>query len=457
MQSYHAKEPQHRNDAEFSNSMKLNSAKQAAYKFALAKHLSVCHPPENTSLANELCRLVASYDDCKDIPSTTLTKQLSEYTKHKSDVFDKDAKAYIFSCVERYQRGIPIHIGRLLKCQSRIERFKADHDELLELGLICIDQNQEITIEDPTPHLLPSEWSKWPKSKNGSLSVEREQLQHAPVALAQKLYRALSFYRYRSLLRFNVNHRGMHFDYPNPFAASSGREAPKGGSFIYLPKDARHYLLKPPKGKKIITLDWCSQEPASLAALAGDKELWNAYLKGDLYTELQRRSKLFSDLDRKQFKVLCISHLYGCTPHGIAKKFRVTPTVATVWDNELKHIFFKVNQYLDHKVNEARSLGYAEVIGFKRTITANTKHTSIRNFFVQAICARMLRLLCIKLNQLHIPLLFAIHDAIGIEADIDDMNTEIMAKQAMADVSESVLGPGFQLLSEREDEVSTPH
>ena len=253
-----------------------------------------------------------------------------------------------------------------------------------------------------------------------------------------------------------MDHRGIHYDYPNPFAASSGREAPKGSSFMYMSKDIRHYLLKPKQGKKVITLDWCSQEPASLAALAGDIELWNAYQNGDLYTELRNRSKLFSNLSRQQFKVLCISHLYGCTSHGIVKKFYVPLTVATAWWAELRQIFLKVNIYLDTKVAEARKQGYAEVYGFHRTVDAATKSSSIRNFYVQAVCARMLRLLCLKLDQLQIPLLFAIHDSIGFEAGIEDMNTQPLAASAMADISESVLGSGYRLLSECEHEVSTP-
>ncbi|MCG6418618.1 DNA polymerase, partial [Vibrio fluvialis] len=153
---------------------------------------------------------------------------------------------------------------------------------------------------------------------------------------------------------------------PNPFGSSTGREAPKGASFNYLSKTIRNHLLHPKKGDQIFVLDYSSQEPASLAALTGDHELWAAYLKGDLYLELQSRSAAFAELDRASFKRLCIAHLYGITPSGIRKKYRVSPTVAAIWDRELRVIFPRENAYLDQKVQEARKQGYAEVFGFRR-------------------------------------------------------------------------------------------
>ena len=188
MLSPQIKEPQHQTDAKGSNSMEWSPVKQAAYTFALAKHVSVCHPPSNTLLASELCQLVSQYDNCQELPSLALANQLDCYIQHASTVFSKDDKDYIISCIERYRRGIPIHIGRLIRCQLRIEQFKACHDELLSLGVIYID-HQQIQIEDITSFLSPAEWIRWPKNTDGSLCLETEKLKGVSIPLARCIFR----------------------------------------------------------------------------------------------------------------------------------------------------------------------------------------------------------------------------------------------------------------------------
>ncbi|EGR2271353.1 hypothetical protein D1216_06665 [Vibrio parahaemolyticus] len=424
---------------------------------AKAKHILACCPLRNKAKAKRLDEYLSQYKTYEP-PPDFLIRKLDELIKD-SDVLNGDEdNAYIRSCVRRYQRGIPIHLGRLMKYQRSLETGEANLQHLIGMGLISIDDENRIqVIGEPALFLSGPELALWPRNPDGTLVIERRKLKEINVGLAQRMYMAMMYVRYRNVLRFNVDFRGKHHEWPNPFGSSTGREAPKGASFNYLSKPIRNHLLYPKKGKQIFVLDYCSQEPASLAALAGDHTLWSAYQNGDLYLELQSRSQAFTELDRVHFKRLCIAHLYGITSRGIAKKFGVSPTVAAIWDRELRVIFKKVDAYLDEKVKEAMKQGFAEVYGFRRTVAADTRVTTIRNFYVQAVCSYMLRKLCIKLEQLNIPLIFAIHDCIGVQTHATDLETYALAEKAMADVSEEVLGEGYRLRCDCEYHVINNH
>ncbi|QUM75073.1 hypothetical protein HWV00_01795 [Moritella sp. 24] len=430
------------------NTIEVKSKLQTACIFAKAKHAQKCAPSMGVIKDKRLSELINEYDG-NGLPSIELAEKLDPYTNKEDVLGTSDDIGYIESCVKRYLRGIPIHLGRLIKCQEKLKFYEKVHEKLIDQKVISVD-GCDIAVSNLHQFLAPSDWIRWPKCQNGELVTDVDELKNIPIPLARKLYQALTFAWSKNLLKFNVNHKGRHYEYCNPFAASSGREATKGCSFVYLPCDLRHYLLYPKKGNQIFILDFCSQEPACLAAMCGDSELWEAYQRGDLYEALKARDSLFTDLSRKTFKVLCISHLYGITPSGISKTFGVTKDTAVLWDRTLRKIMHKVNAYLDSKVKQAFKQGYADVFGFRRTVAADTRTSSIRNFFVQAVCAYMLRKICLKLEQLNIPLIFSIHDCFAIEVSANDKETKPLVAQVMADVSESILGQGYRLRSDCE-------
>ncbi|HCG9218794.1 TPA: hypothetical protein NJ614_002729 [Vibrio parahaemolyticus] len=424
---------------------------------AKAKHISACKPIKNRVKAERLEDWLNQYKSFEP-PSDFLTTKLEELVGDSDVLGDSDDRAYIESCVLRYQRGIPIHIGRLMKYQRSLENGEANLQHLIGMGLLSIDDENRIQLMgDPAFFLSGPELTLWPRNPDGTLVVERRKLKTINVELAQRMYMAMMYVRYRNVLRFNVDFRGKHHEWPNPFGSSTGREAPKGASFNYLSKTIRNHLLHPKKGDQIFVLDYSSQEPASLAAMSGDQELWEAYQKGDLYLELQSRSKHFSELDRSKFKRLCNAHLYGITPRGICREYGISPLKAAIWDRELRTMLPQANAYLDQKVREARKQGYAEVFGFRRAVDTDTKTSTLRNFYVQAVCSYMLRKLCIKLEQLKIPLIFAIHDCIGVQTHATDSETYALAEKAMADVSEEVLGEGYRLRCDCEYHVVNNH
>lgn len=435
-------------NVEVSDNNVFNSDKQAIHIFAEASHENKCYQARASPESLELKAVLNEFTGV-GLPADELASRLLPYLNGYTRL-TQDNYLYIQSCEERYKRGIPIHLGKLLKCQTRIEEYFASYSELSDLGIIDFDDYGWVNSVNVSSHLTPKEEKQWPKEVDGSFTFDKAQLKELNIPLAQQLYQALTYEVTKPLLNFRVNLSGYHQFYPNPFAASSGREAPKGNSFIYLPKDVRNYLLSPKPGTKIFVLDFAAQEVAVLAALSGDDDLWSAYQNGDLYLELIKRSQLFSQLSRQQFKILCISHMYGMTTGGIKKKFSVSHSIAKKWYHELRYIFQQINEYLDLKVTKALAQGYAEVNGYRRSVAATSGNASIRNFFVQALCAQILQKISVQLDQLNIKSIFAIHDSISIVTDLNDDKSYDHTIKVMEDVSESFLGSGYRLRVECE-------
>ncbi len=442
---------EHRRKApDTSNISLVEMHKQAAFLFAQACHVNKCHHERDGPEHKSLSVLLGGYKG-DGLPSLDLSNKLTVVIPEVCS-FDKNDFLYIESCLKRFYRGVPIDLDRLEKCRKQVFTYEQSYKKLLRIGVIKIIEGHKLSVNFEHPSLATQTHDLWPRNRNGRLIVELATLKGLTNPVAQCLYRALTFPRYKSLLRFKVSGSGLHHFYANPFGSASGREAPRGNAFLYLPKEISNFLLSPRPGHKIFSLDFVAQEIGAVAALAGDDQLWSAYKTGDVYQELKNRSPLFSGMRRKKFKILCISHLYGMTMHGIKNKFKTSAKIANQWHTELRKILFDVNDYLDVKASRAIAKGYADVNGFRRSIDSFPRFESIRNFFVQATCAQILRKLCLYLDQSNIPTIFANHDCVACEVPSDDEEAYALIETLMGDASESVLGTGYRLLVDCEFE-----
>jgi DNA polymerase I len=88
------------------------------------------------------------------------------------------------------------------------------------------------------------------------------------------------------------------------------------------------------------------------------------------------------------------------------------------------------------------------VFGWNIRVGANTNSRALRNFPMQANGAEMLRHACCIAIERGVTICAPIHDAILIEANVEDLDVAIdVAQQAMADASTLVLD-GFRLRSD---------
>ena len=421
----------------------IDQDKQDVSAFAIASYYHNCFQARDDPNFQKLFELLKSHKG-EGLPHNTLCDELKAITPSNS-YFSQTDSAYVASCLKRYSYGVPINVEKLAICKRRLVTYERSLKEIIAIGVAKLVDRYRLAIDFNHPLFTNEIYSSWTKSANGRLNVDREELKKLKLPLAQKIYQAKAFLRSKSLLNFKASPEGVHYFYPLPFGAASGRDAPRGNAFIYFPKEIRDYILQARAGYKIYILDYVAQEIGAVAALAGDEELWRAYENGDIYIEMRNRSPLFYTMNRKRFKLLCIAHLYGMTSFGIENNFQIPTQTAKKWYRELRRIFFEVNEYLDVKVSLAIAAGYADVNGYRRSVASFSNKASIRNFFVQATCAQILQTLCLSLDQSKIPIVFAIHDAVACEVPINDNGSYELTEKLMGDASELILGSGYRL------------
>jgi DNA polymerase I-like protein with 3'-5' exonuclease and polymerase domains len=86
--------------------------------------------------------------------------------------------------------------------------------------------------------------------------------------------------------------------------------------------------------------------------------------------------------------------------------------------------------------------------GWTIHVDANTKDRTLRNFLMQGNGAEMLRLACCFATERGIKVCAPVHDALLIEAPLDEMDDAVCATQAAMVESSSIILNGFTLRSE---------
>jgi len=86
------------------------------------------------------------------------------------------------------------------------------------------------------------------------------------------------------------------------YGTQTGRNAPPASSFIFAMSNWLRCLVKPPKGKVIIAIDYASQEFAIAAVLSGDKNMVEAYRSGDPYLYFAVKAGGVTQPDGEWFK-----------------------------------------------------------------------------------------------------------------------------------------------------------
>ena len=343
----------------------------------------------------------------------------------------------VLLCKERMREGIPFDSAAV---QSEQFQWNLKHSfvrQNLPSGLV--DNKGEVN-ENLLRRLLPDSIVKeWPRDSEGRLLVDIDTIGRIDHETTQLIYDYKLLRKTQAITRFTVDEDGYHRSWANPFGTRSGRDKPRGNSFIYLTKGYR-YLIKPKKDHVIVLIDYQQQEPAILATLSNDQLMKKAYLGGDLYQLLGSEPE-FYELTRKQLKRLLISFIYGISAYGLSRDYQITLQLAYVWLAKLEGLFASSVQWLNTYAEQAYSAGRVACLDWAMWVTAFTPFLTIRNWPVQATGADILRRACFNLSDRDIQVIGCLHDAVLINIPIDNhQNTIQEAELAMQDASEEVLG-----------------
>jgi hypothetical protein len=236
------------------------------------------------------------------------------------------------------------------------------------------------------------------------------------------------------------------------FVASTGRNAPQSGKFIFGPARWLRGLIKPERGQVLAYLDWVAQEFVVAASLSGDQHMLAAVASGDAYMWFAKMARLvpewataetYPDV-REVCKRCCLGVLYGMGVKALALRTGLSELEARELLEHHRRIFPIFWAWSDRTVHEATFVGHIDLAfgwrihhGVDR-YGEDTSPPTLMNAPMQGNGAEMMRLAAIFAHRAGISICAPIHDAFLIEARRDDARDAIptmrrcMGKASMA-------------------------
>ncbi len=360
--------------------------------------------------------------------------------------------------------GIPIDTETfdLLK-----KHWETIQDELIEkvAGHTGIYDGRSFR-SDRFAHWLVEMDIPWPQLPSGKLDLKDSTFKeiaksYSAVAPLRELRIALSQMRL-SELPVGMDDRNRCL--LSAFRSRTGRNQPSNNKFIFGPAVWLRSLIKPKPGYGVAYVDWSQQEFGIAAALSGDLKMQEAYRSGDPYLAFAKQAgavpadatRQTHKAQREQFKACVLAVQYGMGAESLAQRIN-QPTIRA---RELLRLHKET--YRDFWSWSDAAVDHAMLHGRLWTTFGWTIHTGtspnprfLRNFLMQANGAEMLRLACINLTKASIKVCAPVHDAVLIEAPLEDFAEIIkQTKRIMSDASAIILD-GFRLSSDV-DEIRYP-
>ena len=350
--------------------------------------------------------------------------------------------------------GVPVDVPTLRRLTSKWESIQDELIRRVDADYGVFDGH---TFKaDRFDKYLASLGLSWPRHPSGSLVLDDDTFKEMARAYPQlgplrELRVSLSQMRLADLA---VGADGRNRCILSAFRARTGRNQPSNSKFIFGPAVWLRGLIRPPEGRGLAYVDWEQQEFGIAAALSRDAAMQNAYNSGDPYLAFavlagagpKGATKATHGAVRELYKACALAVQYGMGADGLAERIGSVPAHAR--ELLLKHheTFPDFWRWSDSAVDFAALYGSIHtVFGWRVRLGEKLNPRSVRNFPMQANGAEMLRLACSYATEAGITICAPVHDAVLIEAPLEDLEHRVEQMQAhMARASRDVLG-GFEL------------
>jgi hypothetical protein len=353
--------------------------------------------------------------------------------------------------------GVPIDIDALAKLQTH---WLAIQDQLIA----DIDRDYGV-FEGRTfkarrwEDYLVAKDIPWPRLESGRLDMcdatfremARTYIEVAPI---RELRSALSEMR---LANLQVGDDERNRCLLSPFRARTGRNQPSNSKFIFGPSVWLRGLIRPKPGWGLAYVDWSQQEFGIAAALSGDPAMMEAYRSGDPYLAFaiqagavpKNATKKTHEAEREQFKACVLAVQYGMGEASLAARINQPVARARQLLELHRRTYRQFWKWSDCAVDEA-VLGGRLWAGFGWQIHTRDElnDRSLRNFPMQANGAEMLRIASILLTEAGIRVCAPVHDALLIEAPLDELDQAIAATKSLMQEASRIVLDGFELGSD---------
>jgi hypothetical protein len=364
---------------------------------------------------------------------------------------------YMQAVSHMQMNGIPLDVNVLLKLKTQWSQIQ---------NQLIAEMDQHYGVYDGLT-FKSSRWAQylmaqnipWPTLASGKLDLRddifRQMARVYPqVAPIRELRSALSEMR---LANLHVGDDGCNRCLLSPFSARTGRNQPSTSKFIFGPSVWLRGLIKPREGWGLAYLDWSQQEFGIAAALSRDLAMRDAYKSGDPYLAFakqagavpQNATKQTHKSEREQFKACVLAVQYGMGEESLALRINQPVARARQLLELHRRTYRQFWKWSDSVVDEAVLGGVLwSSFGWRIQTSSNPNDRSLRNFPMQANGAEMLRIASILITEAGIRICAPVHDALLIEAPLDELDKIVEATQLLMKQASSIVLDGFELGSD---------
>jgi DNA polymerase-1 len=361
---------------------------------------------------------------------------------------------YMKSVSRIQQCGIPIDVPALTRIQQHWDEIRGQLIARIDASYGVYEGNTFKASRFET--FLLREGIPWPRLASGALDLSDDAFRQAArgypqIAPLHELRSTLSKLRLNGL---TVGEDGRNRYMLSPFASKTGRNQPSNVKAVYGPSTWMRGFIKPPPGRALAYIDWSQQEFGIAAVLSGDPAMQQAYGSGDPYLAFAIQSgavpatatKQTHRAERDQFKACILGVQYGMGANSLGAQIGQTVDHAKLLLDLHRRTYPEFWKWSD-RVQEHYALGgtLTTAFGWELQSVVEFNPRSVRNFPMQANGAEMLRLASIHLTEAGIRVCATVHDALLIEATVEDIEaTIVQARALMGQASREVLA-GFEL------------
>jgi DNA polymerase I len=353
--------------------------------------------------------------------------------------------------VARMERwGVPLDAGYLADVRAAWSSIRTTLIERIDAGYGVFEG--ETFKRDRFARFLADREIGWPLTPSGQLQLDeatfRSMARSNPlIAPLHELRVSLAQLRLGEL---EVGRDGRNRTMLSAYRARTGRNAPSTSRFVFGQATWVRSFIKPAPGRALAYIDYSQQEFAIAAKLSGDRRMQAAYASGDPYLEFAKQAravpadatKYSHAAVRDCFKCGALGALYGMGPatlgQRIAQPMPYARDLLRVHHQEYPEYWRWSDAVVDHALMFGR---LHTVFGWSIKIGPGVSPASLRNWPVQSNGAEILRLACCLVTEAGICVCAPVHDALLIEAPIDDIDEHAQrAGELMAEAGRIVLG-----------------
>jgi hypothetical protein len=228
-----------------------------------------------------------------------------------------------------------------------------------------------------------------------------------------------------------------------PFGTKTSRNALAGPAFLFTSPAWMRFLLVPPPGRAVATLDWACQELRIAAILSNDPALLEICEHEDSYIELMvacgcappGATKKTHRVERRIGKTLVLAMLYGAGAGMVATNARISLAEATGLLRSQRETYRTFYAWSDNLAYRGLCAApFYSLLGWRfwprYWKDGKPPDRTCGNFPVQSAGAELMRLSAIRAFEAGVAIIAIVHDSFVIEAAEADI--EIVAAKMKA-------------------------